>query len=69
MPGNESAKGERHETVGELADLIAIVQRMGQRLSYETHGEAYDLVMVLNVLLHQARMTIGQIQQAPPPAG
>lgn len=65
MPqGDETMKGERRETVGELADLLSIAQRMGRRLAYETHGESYDLVRDLNQNLHLAREKIDLIQQA-----
>lgn len=63
MPGNETLNGERTETVVELLELLSIVQKMGHRLAYETHGESYDLVHELNELLHQAREKIELIQQ------
>lgn len=56
--------GERRETVGELADLLSIAQRMGRRLAYETHGESYEVVRDLNQQLHIAREKIDLIQQA-----
>lgn len=64
MPqGNETLNGERRETVGELADLLSIAQRMGRRLAYETHGDSYDFVRDLNQQLHLAREKIDLIQQ------
>jgi hypothetical protein len=63
MPGNESLKGERFETVSELLDLLAVVQKMGRRLAYETHGESYEFVRDLNQHLHHARESIELIQQ------
>lgn len=63
MLGNESMKGERLETVSELLDLLAVVQKMGRRLSYETHGESYEFVRDLNQHLHDARERIELIQQ------
>lgn len=61
--GDETASGERRETVGELLDLLAVAQKMGRRLGYETHGESYDFVRELNEHLHQAREKIELIQQ------
>lgn len=61
---------ERNETIEELADLIVVVQEMGHRLAYETHGDDYSQVQELNELLHQVRMKITQIQRGantPPP--
>ncbi|WP_018606247.1 hypothetical protein [Uliginosibacterium gangwonense] len=54
---------ERTETIEELADLIVVVQEMGHRLAYETHGDDYCQVQELNELLHQVRITITQIKQ------
>lgn len=62
--GDETARGERRETAGELLDLLALAQKMGRRLAYETHGESYDTVRELNEHLHQAREKIDLIQQA-----
>ncbi|MCK9285100.1 MAG: hypothetical protein M0P39_12565 [Rhodocyclaceae bacterium] len=64
MQEDTTPKSERRETVGELLELIFVVQTMGHRLAYETHGEAYDLVWDLNGLLHQARDKIERIQIA-----
>ena len=64
IKGDETATGEKRETVGELLDLLAVVQKMGRRLAYETHGESYDLVREMNELLHQARERIELIQQS-----
>lgn len=63
IKGDETTRGERRETVGELFDLLAVAQKMGRRLAYETHGESYDLVRELNEHLHQAREKIELIQQ------
>ena len=63
VKGDETAKGERRETVGELLDLLAVVQKMGRRLAYETHGESYDFVREMNEHLHRAREKIELIQQ------
>lgn len=62
--GDETHLGERRETVGELADLLSVAQRMGRRLAYETHGDSYDAVRDLNQHLHLAREKIDLIQQA-----
>ncbi len=64
IKGDETARGERRETVGEMLDLLAVVQKMGRRLAYETHGESYDIVRELNQCLHQAREKIEMIQQS-----
>ncbi len=64
IKGNETARGERRETAGELLDLLAVAQKMGRRLAYETHGEAYESVRELNQHLHEAREKIELIQQA-----
>ena len=48
MHGDETLKGERSETVDELLELVLVVQKMGRRLAYETHGESYDFVRDLN---------------------
>jgi recombinational DNA repair protein RecR len=64
MQGDETSRGERRETVGELSELLNVVQRMGRRLAYETHGESYDPVRKLNEHLHQAREQIELIRQA-----
>jgi hypothetical protein len=63
MHGDETLKGERSETVDELLELLLVVQKMGRRLAYETHGESYDFVRDLNGLLHQAREKIELIKQ------
>jgi hypothetical protein len=63
MPGDETQKGERRETVGELFSLLSVAQKMGRRLAYETHGDSYDSVRDLNVLLHQACAIAELIQQ------
>lgn len=67
MKGDETAKGERRETVGEILDLLAVVQKMRRRPAYETHGESYDFVRELNEHLHQAREKIELIQQSLTP--
>jgi hypothetical protein len=63
MRGDETLEGERRETVGELIEFLVIIQKMGQRLAYETHGESYDLVYELNELLHQTREKLELIQR------
>jgi hypothetical protein len=63
MQGDETHKGERRETAGELFSLLSIAQKMGRRLAYETHGESYDSVRDLNELLHQACAKAELIQQ------
>jgi len=55
---------ERNETIEELTNLIVVVQEMGHRLAYETHGDDYGQVRELNELLHQVRIKMTQIQQS-----
>lgn len=64
MKGDETQTGERRETAGELFALLAVAQKMGRRLAYETHGESYDAVRDLNELLHQACEKAELIQQS-----
>lgn len=64
MQGDETPRGERRETIEELSKLLLVVQEMGRRLAYETHGETYDLVRELNALLHQARAKMDLIRQS-----
>jgi hypothetical protein len=63
MQSDETREGERNETLEELSNLLLVVQQMGHRLSYETHQEAYDLVLELNALLHQARTKLELLQK------
>jgi len=63
MQGDQTQQGERRETAGELFALLAVAQKMGRRLGYETHGEAYDSVRDLNELLHRACEKAELIQQ------
>lgn len=62
-PG-ESPRGERRETIEEMSDTIALIQKMGQRLAYETHFDEYDQVAELNLTLHQARLQMDRIRKA-----
>lgn len=64
MLEQEMPESERVETVEELSDLLVVVQEMGRRLAYETHGDAYKPVQQLNELLHQARGKIAEIRAA-----
>lgn len=64
LDGNNSLTDERQETVEELYGLLVTIQRIGQRLANETHGEPYDLVSELNELLHQSREKAELIRQA-----
>ena len=52
---------ERRETISELSDLFAIVQKMGKRLADETHGDAYEQVLELNEKLHEVRQQLNRI--------
>lgn len=64
MTGDETPAGERCETIDELSHLLFVVQRMGHRLAYETHGDAYDKVRELNELLHKAHVKLVSIKKA-----
>lgn len=66
MQIDESQEQERRETAEEISELLVVVQEMGRRLANETHGPAYELVLELNELLHQARAKIELIQASPP---
>ncbi len=63
MRGNETLEGEKRETVEELLSLLLVVQNMGRRLAYETHGDSYNAVRELNELLQQACKTTELIQK------
>ncbi|MBK9218706.1 MAG: hypothetical protein IPO35_12945 [Uliginosibacterium sp.] len=58
----EFTDAERAETLEELSDLMVVVQEMGRRLAYETHGDAYTPVQELNDLLHRARGKLAEIR-------
>lgn len=69
MPGDETQKNERRETIQELSDLLAVAEEMGQRLLDESHGEAYDNVYQLVDLFRQCRKKVDQMQEInDPPA-
>lgn len=55
-------KEEQCETARELVSLLRVAQEMGRRLAYETHGDLYDEVRLLNELLHQSRNKADTIQ-------
>lgn len=63
MREEEDTEAGRRETMQELADMLSLVQEMGQRLANETHGEAYELVQELNETLHNARGKLDLIRQ------
>ena len=54
---------EQRETVRELRDILRIGQEMGRRLANETHGELYDDVRALVMLLHETRGQASVIAQ------
>ncbi len=62
MLGDDTRAGERRETMEELSNLLLVLQRMGHRLSYETHEAAYDSVREFNELLHEARRKLSLIE-------
>jgi hypothetical protein len=64
MQSDETPAGERQETITTLVDLLSVLQGMGHRLSYETHGESFDSVKEFNEILHQAHEKIMQIHSA-----
>jgi hypothetical protein len=53
---------ERKETIEELTHLLTALQDMGRRLATETHEAAYDDVLKLNELFHQAHLLIDVIR-------
>lgn len=55
-------KEEQCETSRELVNLLRVTQEMGRRLAYETHGDLYEEVRVLNELLHESRVKADSIQ-------
>lgn len=62
MLGDETREDKRRETIDELSDLLIVVQKIGQRLANETHGDSYPQAMELNELLHQARIQLDKIK-------
>ena len=60
-PGDLQGK-ERHETIEELTQLLTVLQQMGRRLATETHEAAYDDVLKLNEIFHQAHLQIAVIR-------
>jgi hypothetical protein len=60
----ERRESERRETIRELGDIVSVVQEMGRRLADETHGEAYEEVRRLNLMLHEVRLQIERIEAA-----
>ena len=60
MPG-QTMEGERIETIAEISDLLMVIQEMAERLTKETHGDAYSKVEELNGILHQAVIQVAKI--------
>lgn len=52
----------RRETIDQLIEQLFVVQRIGQWLAQETHGDAYVQVRELNELFHQANIQLRQIK-------
>lgn len=52
----------RRDTIDQLAEQLFVVQKMGQWLAHETHGDAYVRVRELNELFHQANFQLRQIR-------
>ncbi|MDE3021418.1 MAG: hypothetical protein KGI54_06115 [Pseudomonadota bacterium] len=62
MTDNPIQDWEKRETIEELTDILHVAQEMGQRLSVESHGKAYDEVRRLAELLHQSRALAEKIR-------
>lgn len=52
----------RRETIDQLIEQLFVVQKIGQWLAHETHGDAYVPVREVNELLHQANIQLRQIK-------
>lgn len=63
MDTDQILREEQRETVRELRDILRIGQEMGRRLANETHGELYDDVRALVMLLHETRGQVSVIAQ------
>ena len=63
MDTDQILQEEQRETVRELRDILRIGQEMGRRLANETHGELYDDVRALVMLLHETRGQASAIAQ------
>lgn len=61
-PTERRSPPQRRATVDVLDEHLLNVQRVGQWLARETHGDAYVPVRELNVLLHQARQQLRTIR-------
>lgn len=53
---------ERAATIDELTEQLFVVQKMGQWLAHETHGDAYVQVRELNELFHLANRKLRDIK-------
>jgi hypothetical protein len=63
MDTDQILREEQRETIRELSDILRISQEMGRRLANETHGELYDDVRALVMLLHETRGQAAAIAQ------
>ncbi len=52
----------RRETIDQLTEQLFVVQKIGQWLAHETHGDAYVRVRELNELFHQANRQLRDIK-------
>lgn len=52
----------RRATIEQLTEQLFVVQKIGQWLAQETHGDAYVQVRELNELFHQANIQLRQFQ-------
>lgn len=53
----------RRETIEQLIEQLFVVQKIGQWLAHETHGDAYVRVRELNELFHQANIQLCRIKK------
>ena len=52
----------RFATIEQLTEQLFVVQKMGQWLANETHGDSYDRVRALNEFLHLAHSHLRGIE-------
>ena len=52
----------RRETIDQLTEQLFVVQKIGQWLAHETHGDAYVRVRELNELFHEAHRQLRDIK-------
>ncbi|MBY0270478.1 MAG: hypothetical protein K2X06_11450 [Burkholderiales bacterium] len=52
----------RRATIDQLTEQLFVVQKIGQWLARETHGDAYVQIRELNELFHQANIQLRRIK-------